>query len=167
MTKDDSSSPSSAGRLNEFQARHLYVTFRYIDKLLCEIEDVLNTPSSRAAFPKYSPDVAPAESRQMEEQIARIRSQLVRILKEQGITRQVPSISGSHAIHAALGSIDIALEELKPRHMRGYGELPEAAANELNEIVDGLRGLVAQLERSIPRSDRATGGRRTRKGESH
>jgi len=79
----------------------------------------------------------------------------------------VPSISGSHAIHAALGSIDIALEELKSRHMRGYVELPEAAANELNEIVDGLRGLVAQLERSIPRSDRATGGRRTRKGESH
>lgn len=167
MTEQNPSSPSSAGYLNEFQARRLYVTFRYIDKLLCEIEDVLNTPSSRAAFPKYSPDVAPAESRQMEQHIARIRSQLVRILDEQSIPRQVPFISASHAIHAALGSIDIALEELKPRHMRGYGELSEATANELNGIAEGLRGLVAQLNRFIADSDRETGRRHDRKGESH
>jgi len=141
MTEDNLSSPSNAGRLNEFQARHLHVTFRYIDKLLCEIENVLNASSSRAAFPKYSPDVAPAESRRIEEHIARIRSQLVRILNEQGIASQIPYVSASRAIHAALGSIDIALEELKSRHMRGYVELPEAAANELNESVPAAAAL--------------------------
>jgi hypothetical protein len=167
MTQDNLNSPSNAGPLNEFQARHLYMTFRYIDKLLCEIEDVLNAASSRAAFPKYSPDVAPAESRQIEEHIARIRSQLVRVLDAQGITRQVAYISASHAIHAALGSIGIALEELKPPHMRGYGELPQAAADELDGIVDDLRELVAQLGRSIAESDRQTGRRQARKGESH
>jgi hypothetical protein len=167
MTEDNISSSSNAGRLNEYQARRLYVTFCYIDKLLCEIEEVLNTSSSRAAFPKYALDVAPADSGQIEEHIAGIRSQLVRILNEQGITRQVPSISASHAIHVALGSVDIALEELKPRHMRGYGELPEVAANELNAIVEGLRGLVAQLDRSIANSDRETGRRHAQKGESH
>jgi hypothetical protein len=167
MTPDNPNSPYSAGHLNEFQARHVYVTFRYIDKLLCEIEDVLNAPSSRAAFPRYSPDIAPAANRQIEERIARIRSQLVHILNQQGITGQLPSTPASHAIHAALGSIDIALEELKPRHMRGYGELPQAAANELNGIVEGLRELVAQLDRSIADSNRETGRQHPRKGESH
>jgi len=165
MTEDNLSS-SRPGHLNEFQGRRLYATFRYIDKLLCEIEEILTTPSSRAAFPRYSPDVAPAKGRQIEDHIARIRTQLVQILTEQGITKQEPSISALHAIHVALGSIDIALEELKPRHMRGYGEVPEAAANELNGIVGALRGLVAQLDRSIAGNDREIGHRHARKGES-
>ena len=165
MTEDNLSS-SRPERLNEFQARRLYVSFRYIDKLLCEIEEILNTPSSRAAFPRYSPDVAPAERRQVEDYIARIRTELVHILNEQSITKQEPSISALHAIHVALGSIDIALEELKPRHMRGYGEVTDAAANDLNGIVGGLRGLVAQLDRSIAGSDREIGHRHARKGES-
>jgi len=164
---DDNLSSSRAGHLNEFQERRLYVTFRYIDKLLCEIEEILNTPSSRAAFPRYSPDVAPSERKQIEDHIARIRTRLVGILNERGITHQEPSISALHAIHVALGSIDIALEELKPRHMRGYGELPEVAANELNGIVGGLRGLVAQLDHFIAGSDREIGRRHARKGESH
>jgi len=166
MTEGNRSSPSNGERLNEFQARHLYVTFRYIDKLLSEIESVLDAPSSGAAFPKYSPDVAPAQRKQIEEHIARIRDRLVRVLNDRGMTSQVPYISASRAIRAALGSIDIALEELKPRHMRGYGELPEVAANELNGIVDGLRGLVAQLEHSIA-DVRETGRHHARKGESH
>ena len=41
------------------------------------------------------------------------------------------------------------MEELKPQYMRGYGELPEAAATELNGIVGELRGLVSKLDRYL------------------
>src|ERR1700683_51311 len=145
----DSQSKSNAGSLNEFQAGRLRVTCQYIDKLLAEVEGTLNAAASKAAFPRLSQDVAPAQRRRIEEYISRIRAQLVRVLDGQGIPRETPSIPASRAIHVALGAIDIAVEELKPQYMRGYGDLPETATTELNGIVGELRGLVLKLDRYL------------------
>src|ERR1019366_2920609 len=106
----DSQSTPNAGSLNEFQARRLRVTCQYIDKLLGEIEEVLNVAASKAAFPRYSADVAPAQRRTIEDYIARLRAQLIRVLDGQNIPREQPSISVSHAIRVTLGSIDDAAE---------------------------------------------------------
>jgi hypothetical protein len=142
----DSQSTPNAGSLNEHQARRLCVTCQYVDKLLSEIEEILNVAASKAAFPRYSADVAPAQRRTIEDYISRIRAQLVRVLEGQGIPREEPSIPTSRAIHVALTSIDIAVEELMPQYMRGYGDLSEAAATELNGIVGELRGLILRLD---------------------
>ncbi|MFZ3243737.1 MAG: hypothetical protein WA185_01555, partial [Candidatus Acidiferrales bacterium] len=74
----------SREHLNPSQANRLRVTCQYIDKLLGEIEDVLNTTTCKAAFPRYSPDIAPAQRRTIEDYIARVRAQLVRVLDGQG-----------------------------------------------------------------------------------
>jgi GTP-binding protein EngB required for normal cell division len=145
----ESQSTPNAASLNEFQARRLRVTCQYIDKLLGGVEEILNIAASKAAFPRYSGDVAPAQRRTIEDYISRIRSQLVRVLDGQGIPREKPSIPASRAIHVALGTIDIAVEELKPQYMRGYGDLREAAATELNGIVSELRCLVSKLDRYL------------------
>ena len=142
----DSRDIPKAGLLNEFQARRLRVTCQYIDKLLDEIEEILHVTASKAAFPRFSPDVAPAQGRTIEDYVSRLRAQLVRVLDGQGIPREKPSIPASRAIHVALGTIDIAVEELKPHYMRGYGDLLEAAATELNGIVGELRSLVSKLD---------------------
>ncbi|KUG20466.1 MAG: hypothetical protein KO206_06040 [Methanomicrobiaceae archaeon] len=43
------------------------------------------------------------------------------------------------AIHAVLAGIDIAAEELKPEYiMRGYGDLPERAADDLHAFTGEL-----------------------------
>jgi GTP-binding protein EngB required for normal cell division len=146
MNTDPHTTP---GSLNEFQARRLRVTCQYIDKLLGEVEVILSTSASKAAFPRYSADVAPAQRRTIEDYIVRLRAQLVRVLDGQGIPWEKPFIPASRAIHVALGAIDIAVEELKPNYMRGYGDLPEAAAVELNGIVGELRGLVSKLDRYL------------------
>ncbi|HUJ32322.1 MAG TPA: dynamin family protein [Candidatus Acidoferrum sp.] len=149
MTETSASPSPDAGGLNEFQAQRLRITCQYIDKLLGEIEGILNVCGSKAAFPQYSADVAPTQRRTIEDYIARLRAQLVRVLDGQGILREKPSIPASRAIHVELGAIDIAVEELRPHYMQGYGELPEAAATELNGIVGELRGLVSKLDRYL------------------
>jgi GTP-binding protein EngB required for normal cell division len=145
----DSQNKPNAASLNEYQARRLRVTCQYIDKLLEGVEEILNSAASKAAFPRYSGDVAPAQRRTIEDYISRIRAQLVRVLDGQSVPREKSSIPASRAIHVALGAIDIAVEELKPQYMRGYGDLPEAAATELNGIVGELRGLVSKLDRYL------------------
>jgi hypothetical protein len=143
-----------APSLNEHQARRVRVTCHYIDRLLSEIEGILQGSSSASAFPRFSADVDPELRGTIEGYVSRIRSQLVRALDERGIHRHEPPVSSSHAIYVALGTIDIALQELQPKHMRGYGELKENAAKELNKFVSETRGLVSELEHCLgPRKD--------------
>jgi GTP-binding protein EngB required for normal cell division len=135
--------------LNPFQANRLRVTCQYIDKILAEIEEILNSTGSKMAFPRYAADVLPAQRRTIEDYIARVRAQLVRVLESQRIAREKPSIPASRAVHVHLGAIDIAVEELKPKYMRGYGEVPEGVATELNGIVGELSGLIQRLDRYL------------------
>jgi GTP-binding protein EngB required for normal cell division len=145
----DSAAHTPRESLNEFQANRLRITCQYIDKLLGEIEGILNTAGSKSAFPRYSADIAPAQRRTVEDYIARVRAQLIRVLEGQGIRREEPSIPASRAVHVTLSAIDIAAEELKPKYMRGYGDIPEIVALELNGIAGELSSLVSRLDRYL------------------
>lgn len=146
MTSGDQNSRAT---LNEFQARRLSVTCQYIDRVIGEIEGILYSAGSKAAFPKLIQDVTPAQRRTMEDYLARIRAQLVRVLDGQGIPRPEAWIPASRAVYTSLTMIDIAVEELRPRYMRGYGEVPAELATELEGISGELRGLVARINQYL------------------
>lgn len=149
MNTNESKPAAREALLNEFQRRRLLVSCHYIDKLLGEIEQVLNLSASTAAFPRYAQDIPAELHPRMEESIARTRSELVRVLNSQQVSDEEPSIPASRAVQVLLGTIDIAIEELKPRYMQGYGEVSEAAAMELEGIVGGLRRSVSELTRYL------------------
>ncbi len=143
-----------ANSLNSNHARRLSVTCRHIDKLLAEMESALSISTSKLAFPQYAPDVGPAQRRVIEDYISRIRAQLVRVLDGQDIERPPSDIPVSRTLHVNLTFVDIAAEELKPEYMRGYGEIPAAAAIELNGIAGELQSLVKQLDRYLTQGAR-------------
>lgn len=151
MSEDAKGQDLSQGKpaLNEFQMRHLRVSCEYLDTMLSDFEQVLHSASSKAAFPKYLLDINPTQRRTLEDYIARIRAQLLRVLDGQGIHERPSLISARHALHVNLTFMDITVEELLPRYMRGYGEVPESIARELNGIVGELKGLVAQFGRYL------------------
>ena len=60
----------------------------------------------------------------------------------------------SRALHVNLTFVDIAAEELNPEYMRGYGEVPAAAAVELNGIAAELKSLARQLDQYLTRGSR-------------
>ena len=143
MTED------SRASLNPHQQRRLRVTCQYIDKTLADAEAILNAANTKSAFQKYVPDLQPVQRRVIEDYIGRIRAQLVRVLQGQGTQPEPPSIPVTRALHAGLTFIDIAAEELKPKHIRGYGEVSEEAAAELNGIAGELQELVQKLDAFI------------------
>jgi len=145
---------NGSNSLNSNHERRLSVTCRHIDKLLAEMESTLNVSTSKLAFPQYVPDLSPAQRRVIEDYIGRIRSQLVRVLDGQAIERPPADIPVSRSLHSYLTFVDIATEELKPEYMRGYGEVPPAAAVELNGIAGELQGLVRQLDQYLMRGSR-------------
>ncbi|HVN09910.1 MAG TPA: dynamin family protein [Patescibacteria group bacterium] len=135
--------------LNESQARRLRVSCQYIDRLLGEIEGILNAAASGAAFPQYLPDVGPAARRTIQDYIVRIRAQLRRVLEGQGIEAPPANIPAARAVRANLTAIDIAAEELKPSYMAGFGAVSTEVAVELNGIAGELCSLVARLDRYV------------------
>ncbi len=141
----------SANSLNSNHERRLTVTCRHIDKLLADMESTLNVSASKLAFPQYAPDLTSAQRRVIEDYIGRIRAQLVRVLDGQNIERPPADIPVTRSLHSTLTFVDIAVEELKPEYMRGYGEVPPAAAVELNGIAGELQGLVRQLDHYLTR----------------
>ncbi len=140
---------SGPNSLNSNHERRLSVTCRHIDKLLAEMESTLNVSTSKLAFPQYAPDLGADQRRVIEDYIGRIRAQLVRALDGQGIERPPADIPVSRSLHSHLTFVEIATEELKPKYMRGYGEVPSAAAVELNGIAEELQSLVRELDQYL------------------
>ena len=130
---------------NEFLAKHLRITCEHIDRLLGEIEGVLNESSSRTAFPEYVRDITQAQQKTIEDYITRIRARLVQVMEGQGIRTNPPGIFVSRAVHARLYAIDVAAEEIKPQYMMGFGNIPDTTATELNGIAGELQALVSRL----------------------
>jgi hypothetical protein len=137
------------GELNDVQRRRLGATCKYIDGLLCDIEHALHLPESESPFPHYVVDVTPAQVRLIEDHIRSLRAQLLRTLDWQHMKPELPEIPVSRSLITDLGFVEIAVEELRPRHMRGCGAVPEDAISGLNEVVDELRSLLHSIIRSI------------------
>jgi hypothetical protein len=148
----DKKSPSPATEpdfLDDNQARRLRVTCHHIDRILSEIEGILNETNSLAAFPSYIADITPEQQRTIENYIASVRTQLTRALEKQGISSTPPGVPVSRAIRSRLYSIDISAEEIKSRHMRGYGKISPAATTELNSFAGELQSQAIHLERYL------------------
>ncbi len=135
-----------SGQLNEPQQRHLRVSCQYVDRLLSDIESVLHAAASKSPFPRYVVDMTPAQSGVIEEHIHRVRSQLMRTLAWQHMEPQPPEIPATRAVMTDLSFVDIAIEEMRPRHMLGYGAVPDDAVGELNAVIAELRSAVEGLQ---------------------
>jgi len=116
-----------------------------MDGLLKDIESALDTRKTNSIFPKYIHDVRPEEQKTIELLLANFRAQLMAVLTSQSIEVEPPRIKASHAIHTSLTFIEIAIEELSPKRMGGYGPLSTAGASDLEQIMTDLMATAQEL----------------------
>ena len=137
---------SAPGHLNPSQRLHLLTSCQYADRLLSEIEATLVASQSKSPFPKFKPDLLPAQAKVVQDYIARMRAQLVRVLDSQGVPVPAPGIGSVHSIRVTLGFVQIAFDECRPKRMAGYGELADGAGIEIAGLVDEIQSIVSRLE---------------------
>lgn len=133
-----------AGGLNESQQRRLRTSCQYIDRLLSEIEGILHEAACGSPFPRHIADVNSTQIQGMEDHIRRIRDQLVR-----AVNPEPPDVPAKRAIASYLTFIDIAIEELKPKYMKGYGEVSEDAARDLQKFARELHASVDGMQNCL------------------
>src|SRR6266568_7981440 len=153
------------GHLNPSQRLHLLTSCQYADKLLSEIEATLVASQSKSPFPKFKPDISPAQAKVVQDYIARMRAQLVRILDSQGVAIPAPHIGSVHSIRVTLGFVDIAFDECRPKRMTGYGALAETAAIEMAGLVDEMQGIISRLDSYLAQGQSADLEKRLRRLE--
>jgi GTP-binding protein EngB required for normal cell division len=136
----------AAAELNSSQKFHLVNSAQYADKLLGDVESVLFASRSKSAFKKYKNSLSPAQVKVVEDYVARIRAQMVRVLEAQGIPLPEPKFESIFSIRVSLTFIKIAFEECTPNRMRGYGDVPESKIPELNGLVDEMVNAVEKLD---------------------
>jgi GTP-binding protein EngB required for normal cell division len=138
--------------LNSNHKRHLLTSAQYADSLLSEIEAILSSAQSKSPFPKYWLDITPAQAKLVQDYIARIRAQMVQVLKSQGISPPEPHMGARHSIRVTLEFVDIAFDECRAEAIRGYGEVPPSLVPEINGLVDEMRSVVRKLNAYLGQS---------------
>lgn len=146
LHREQMRSDEAAAGLNSSQRLHLLSCSQYADKLLVEAEAILTASKSKSAFRKFKSPLSPAQAKVVEDYIARIRTQMVRVLESQEIGLPEPSFESVHSIRVTLAFVRIAFQECTPDRMQGYGEVPEQKIRELNGLVDEMVAAVEKLD---------------------
>jgi hypothetical protein len=130
--------------LNDSQRRYLLSTLRHVDDLLWNAEHILATASESSPLNQYQDDFTPEQRKEIEACIGRVREAMLRILENHDIRDDHLPISGNHAVSALFLLASVAVEELRPKHLRGYGQIADEAVQDIHRIVDDLQGLMAR-----------------------
>jgi len=136
---------SQAEQFNEPQKRRLLASASYIDKLLLEVEEILSASAS-GGFPKYKSPLAPVQVRVVRDYIKRLRQQIIRVLADLDVALPEPRFDSTFSIKVTLQFIEIALEEIAPERLTGYGSVAQSLKNPLAGGIQEMKGIVRQLD---------------------
>jgi hypothetical protein len=137
--------------LSENHRRRILATFQHIDDLLGQSLNALS-PAKTNLRSRCVQDLSPSKRLRIEKCFELIREQMKHFLERSQIALPERATTSSWTIKTNLTSLDIALEDLYPKKMRGYGEMDAASAKDLNRTLQEIRGLVSQLLESLDQS---------------
>ncbi|HUL41890.1 MAG TPA: dynamin family protein [Burkholderiales bacterium] len=132
--------------LNKNQQSRVLTTLTYVDELLSDIARILDAVQNQSPLSKYIANATPVQQKVITDYTARARTLMRSLLEEQRVALPQPTVDAVWAARVALRAAEIAIEELEPQYMHGYGELSEEGRKALNRMVSQLIELLDQME---------------------
>jgi GTP-binding protein EngB required for normal cell division len=132
--------------LSPLHKNALLSTFVYIEGRLNELEPLLAQSKRPSPLDQYAHDLSPTEAKVVEDYFARIRSTMVTCLEKHGIPVEVHRVGLRWALQTSLVSLSIAVEEVGPSRLRGYGGLDDAGRQEVVSIQQELDRLLDRVK---------------------
>ncbi len=131
--------------MNENHARTLVTTFRHMDNLLSEAEQILATAGSKSPFAEYTQDSTPLQRKVIHDYIERVRQAMGRAMEGLDLPRPAPVCGALWAASGRLTFTHIAVAEMEPQRLRGYGALSDEDITAINEVVAELNAAIERL----------------------
>jgi hypothetical protein len=116
---------------------------------LAEIESALVSESAGPILTAVENDIRPEIHPEIRNLIARLKQEILAVKQTYSLAAAV--ISVRRRLNAKLSLLSIDLTEATSRHMRAYGEIPEAERAGLDQQIVKMRRMVDELNALINR----------------
>jgi GTP-binding protein EngB required for normal cell division len=116
-----------------------------MDNLLSEAEHILATAGSKSPFAEYTQDSTPVQRKVIHDYVERVRQAMGRAMEGLGLPRPGPVCGALWAANGQLTFTHIAVAEMEPQRMRGYGALSDKDIKVINEVVAELNAAIGRL----------------------
>jgi hypothetical protein len=133
--------------MHAFSPRHqqtLAVAFMDLHDRLTHMEGLIAQADHPTAFARYFADLPPGELQAVRDYFAEIRDAMQKLLAANQIPVNVTPVSLRWALETGLVYLQVAVEEMSPKHLRGYGALTPEGQDAAQAIKEELGRLVAQ-----------------------
>lgn len=131
--------------LSPLHKNALLSTFLHIESRLKEMESLLPPGKRSSPLDQYLYDLSPSEAKVVEDYFARIRSTMVTCLEKHGIPIEVRRGSLRWSLQTGLNFLRVAVAEVSPDRLRGYGELDESGRQEVLSIQQEIDRLLDRV----------------------
>lgn len=132
--------------LNENHERRLLASARYAAQLIRECDEVLAASESPQVLSPYAGGLTPPQRKIARDYLRRLEQQLLRFLEAVDLAPPPPSIDAAWALRTTMTFLDNTLEEMRGRHLRGFGKVSPEAEQVLEGVVSEMQGLVREFD---------------------
>ena len=155
----DRAAPPPGTSLNDSQKRAVLFGLLDLHQRMADLEALLTQSLDSSPFSRYVNDLSPTEAKVIRDYFGRLRSRMLFCLQEAGIPLEVRRTSLRWGLQCGMSFLSIAVAEISPSRLRGYGPMDDAGAEvvvkiqqELDLLIDRAAAYLRQgLGRDLPR----------------
>jgi GTP-binding protein EngB required for normal cell division len=131
--------------LNPSQKQSILSGFLDVHRRMAELDAAITQSGISSPFSQHVGDLSPTEVKVVRDYFARIRTTMLSCLEEAGIPLEVRRTSLRWTLQVSMTFLHIAVAEMGPERLRGYGPLNAAAAEAVIKIQQDLYRLIDRL----------------------
>jgi GTP-binding protein EngB required for normal cell division len=131
--------------LNDSQRRSILLGFLDVHRRMAELEAMIAQSIIASPFSQLVNDLSPTESKVVRDYFARIRTTMLACLQEAGIPLEVRRTSVRWGVEVGTTFLHIAVAELSPESLRGYGPLEASSAAVVSKMQQDLYRLIDRV----------------------
>jgi GTP-binding protein EngB required for normal cell division len=131
--------------MNDSQRRSVLFSLLDIHRRMAEMEAMLVQSTIASPFSQFVNDLSPTESQVVRDYFARIRTTMLACLREADIPLESRRTSVRWSLQCGMIFLSVALSEMAPERLRGYGTLDAAGETNVVKIQQDLHRLIDRL----------------------
>ncbi len=135
--------------LNDNHRNTLLAGLKYMDRLLAEGFAGLAPANEGAVFAPMIPDATPMQRKVIADLVAQVRRTMRATLEACEIPIRPPTLGALWSLRSALTAVQIAVEELGPSYLSGYGALDEETVASVSVLQAQLRASLNELQKYL------------------